>query len=270
MKYKNIYFPANYVDYFAKYDILFLVIEMINRLISDIKNYISYLDENKIYLSIHTDFTEYMLPLLEYNIHKNPKCLIVKSDNESWERCIRVHSSESHHSVGCTQRTCFAGVLEDVFYLGCGGTVCASTDDGVDSTAIKTLIMPLCRMIEYLKAISPENNSEATENELVNRAVKFIQRNFYNRISNEDIASYCSCSVSSLCHLFKDFMGVSVHSYICDLRLSYARELLKTSNLSVTSIAHKSGFSDYNYFTVKFKKLIGVSPSAYRIATKKG
>lgn len=237
---------------------------MITKLISDIKRYIVYLEEKGIYVSIHTDFTEYMLPLLEFNIHKNPKCLFIKSDNDAWEKCIKLHSSEINKQTGVKARVCHAGVEETVFFLECGGTVCISIKEEFNKTEIETLVNPLCRMIEYLKLLCPENEFEITDNEIVNRAIKFIQRNYYNQISNVDIAKACSCSVSTLCHLFKRFKDISVHKYICDLRLAYSKELLKTSNLSITSIAYKTGFSDYNYFAIKFKKETGVSPSKYR------
>ena len=246
-------------------------IKMINTLISDIRNYILYLEENNIYISIHTDFTEYMLPLLEFNIHKNPKCLLVKSDNSRWDKCIKLHNSEFYGEKKSETRVCHAGVKETVFFLCGGGNVCASTNEKINETTLGILINPLCRMIEYLKSICPETKEEITDNESVNRAVKFIQRNFYNQISNNDIAKVCSCSVSTLCHLFKKFKGISVHQYISDLRFDYAKQLLAVSRLSVTAIAHKSGFSDYNYFTVKFKKKTGLSPSEYRKnASKKG
>ncbi|MDD6735669.1 MAG: AraC family transcriptional regulator [Clostridiales bacterium] len=238
---------------------------MINKLLSDIEHYIEYLEENKIYVSIHTTFTEYMLPLLKYNLHKNPKCLLVKSENEEWDKCIKQHEKEEE-KITC--RICHAGVEELIFPLECGGTLCISTEEKLENLC--TVITPLCRMIEYLIFICPDDRSEITDNELVNRAIKFIQRNFYNKISNNDIADFCSCSVSSLCHLFKKIKGMSVHRYICGLRISYAEELLKTSNLSVTSIAGKSGFSDYNYFALTFRKETGISPSQYRKNTKTG
>jgi len=43
-----------------------------HELLRDIKNYITHLQNEGIYLSIHTAFTESMLPILEYNYHQNP------------------------------------------------------------------------------------------------------------------------------------------------------------------------------------------------------
>ncbi|MDP4133366.1 MAG: AraC family transcriptional regulator [Bacillota bacterium] len=237
---------------------------MINKLICDIKKYVEYLEKQKIYVSIHTNFTEYMLPLIEYNIHKNPKCLLIKSDNEAWDRCIKQHSNDFHDKSDVKFRVCHANVEEFIFFLECGGSVCTSQAEKNDPEELYTLVKPLCRMIEYLKLICPETELEITDNELINRVIKFVQRNFYNQISTVDIAKNCFCSVSTVCHRFKQYKGISIGKYIFDLRLSYAKELLKTSNLSVSSIAQKSGFSCYNYFAITFKKETGLSPSIYR------
>lgn len=236
---------------------------MINTLIKNIKNYSDYLKKCGMYISVHTDFTEYMLELIDLNIHRNPKCLLVKSNDEKWKECIRVHNSEMY-SNSVRKRVCPYGVSEYVFNLNCAGTMCVSPADELDDNEVDALVSPLCRMIEYLKALSQEGDEEVSNNETVNRAVKFIQRNFCKKITNDDIARVCSCSVSSLCHLFKEFKGVSVHKFILELRMSYAKELLEGSNLSVFRIAEKAGFSDYNCFCVRFKKETAMTPTEYR------
>lgn len=246
------------------YDNMNLGDEMIDKLIDDILKYIEFLRKNNMYISIHTDFTEYMMKLIEFNIHTNPKCLMVKSDNDRWNECIRMHETELVSDSDVIKRKCFAGVNELIFKLNCGGSVCVSFAEGKEVDNAVTFIKPLCRMIEYLKMICPETEDEITDNEIVNRAIKFIQRNFYNKISNEDIARVCSCSLSTVCHLFKKHKGISIHKFILDKRILYAKELLRTSNLSVSSVAAKSGFSDYNYFSSKFKRETGISPSDYR------
>ena len=205
-----------------------------------------------------------MQPLLEFNIHRNPKCLLIKSENELWNKCIKQHRNDINANNDVITRTCYAGVEEEVFFLQCGGTVCVSKAANADKEAIRVLVNPLCRMIEYLRSISPEPDIEVSDNELVSRIIHFVQRNFYNQISNEDIAKFCSCSVSTVCHLFKKSKGISIRKYIVNLRMNYAKELLRTSSLSITVIAQKCGFSDYNYFAVSFKSETGISPSEYR------
>ena len=139
-----------------------------------------------------------------------------------------------------------------------------SSDTDFDEKKLASVIKPLCRMLEYLESLMPKNEEEITDNELINRAIKYIQRNFGRNLTLNEIADFCAFSRSSLCHLFKKHIGVSVHNYISGLRIDHAKELLKVSNQSVGAIAVKCGFSDYNYFATCFKKVTGMSPSEYR------
>ena len=68
---------------------------MTEELSDDIKEYISYLQNKGLYISLHTEFTEYMQPLLEFNIHENPECLLIKSENDAWEKCIKEHMKDT-------------------------------------------------------------------------------------------------------------------------------------------------------------------------------
>ncbi len=234
---------------------------MVTTLINDIKNYIEYLKTQGYYVSIHTSFTEYMLPLLEYNVHKNPICLVEKSESSRWEKCIRYHNKDVFSNNRCKLCTCHALVVEKIFPLSFGGSVCVSSKTELP---LDILIFPLCRMLEFLNTLVAKDDEDVSTNEIVSRAQKFIQRNFYEQITILEIASACACSVSSLCHLFKKHKGESVGRYIENLRINYAKDLLSSRNLSITSIAQKCGFSDYNYFSLRFKKHTGVTPSGYR------
>ena len=52
--------------------------------------------------------------------------------------------------------------------------------------------------------------------------------------------------------------------YITNQRISYARELLTNTGLSVEDISYDSGYKDPTYFCRIFKKVTGMSPSEYR------
>jgi AraC-like DNA-binding protein len=57
---------------------------------------------------------------------------------------------------------------------------------------------------------------------------------------------------------------MTVKEYVLDKKLEKAKLLLKTSELSVTEIANKTGFPDYNNFIQRFKKSVGTTPLKYR------
>lgn len=71
-------------------------------------------------------------------------------------------------------------------------------------------------------------------------------------------------SHAHLLRLFKDAYGVTLIKYITNKRIELACELLRTTNLSVCSVAYSCGFSDEIHFMKTFKKTIGLSALQYK------
>ncbi len=63
---------------------------------------------------------------------------------------------------------------------------------------------------------------------------------------------------------FRELFGMPVHAYIIDKRLELARRLIKEKGISVTEASYLVGYSNTNYFTLKFKEKFGIKPSEYR------
>ena len=71
--------------------------------------------------------------------------------------------------------------------------------------------------------------------------------------------------MSKLCHEFKRQFGYSVVTYINDVRLGYARELLQNDEATTVKAAAMScGFEDVSYFCRAYKKKFGVTPTGDR------
>lgn len=64
--------------------------------------------------------------------------------------------------------------------------------------------------------------------------------------------------------LFKNSFGTTPNVYLINLRLDYAKKLLKTNYFSISTIAEMCGFSDIYYFSKVFKNKIGVTPTEYK------
>lgn len=62
----------------------------------------------------------------------------------------------------------------------------------------------------------------------------------------------------------KKYYGVTPSEYVCELKLSYAANMLKFSNLSVTDICFECGFFNVSWFYEKFRERFGLPPSSYR------
>lgn len=95
-------------------------------------------------------------------------------------------------------------------------------------------------------------------------ALDFIEANFFNDITVEQVAAQVGLSRSQLFRIFKSSLGVSVQSYILQFRLRKARSLVCSTELSMTEIALSCGFQDTAYFTRSFKRQYGMAPLIYR------
>ena len=96
-------------------------------------------------------------------------------------------------------------------------------------------------------------------------ALDYIEANYTTQtISLSHLAHLCSVSEPYLRKLFRSAFSVSPAVYIRNLRLNYARELLRTGEYSVTDAALLSGFNDAAYFSREFRKVTGVPPNRYR------
>ena len=70
--------------------------------------------------------------------------------------------------------------------------------------------------------------------------------------------------------LFKQYFGHSFVTYLTDLRMKKAEDLMRTSSLSIKKIGRIVGYPDPNYFTKVFRRVRGVSPSEFREAGEAG
>lgn len=80
----------------------------------------------------------------------------------------------------------------------------------------------------------------------------------------DDMAKELSLSRSRFQHLYSETFGVSVNKDLINSRIDKASELLKSSSLSINSIASTVGYSSIQYFTRQFKNELGITPAQYR------
>jgi len=102
------------------------------------------------------------------------------------------------------------------------------------------------------------------EDNPVLKAKRYIDGNYINDITVDDIAGKFFVSRSYLAHEFKKVTGLSPKQYIMSCRLARSRELLLNGDQSIGEVAALSGFADVNNFIRYFKRNIGMSPRTYR------
>ncbi|MEM1109748.1 MAG: AraC family transcriptional regulator [Planctomycetota bacterium] len=82
----------------------------------------------------------------------------------------------------------------------------------------------------------------------------------------EDMAVAAHLSPSHLVRVFRKATGQTPLNYLIQLRIRQAVRLLEDSDLNITQIAHRVGFTDSNYFARQFRKWMGTTPTQYRKA----
>lgn len=111
----------------------------------------------------------------------------------------------------------------------------------------------------------PETKLAATTPEFyLMRALDFIDRNYNENITIEDIASSVGITRKTLSAAFSSLTGFTPKDYLIYYRISKAVDLLRDRNLSVEMIATSIGYNDQFYFSKQFKQNVGMTPSECR------
>lgn len=96
-------------------------------------------------------------------------------------------------------------------------------------------------------------------------SIEYINQHYQEpEISVEQIAGIYHISISYYSRLFNSICEMSFPEYVNNLRMEYAGNLLRSTNLNVKEICVRAGFSNVSYFSTQFKKKYGVSPSTFR------
>lgn len=99
---------------------------------------------------------------------------------------------------------------------------------------------------------------------ITENAIGFIDKNIARDITLEELASISGVSLQHFCRVFKSHMGMRPMEYIARRRISMAKLFLDSTEMTITEIATKVGYSDAGYFGMVFRRLEGMSPTTYR------
>ena len=94
--------------------------------------------------------------------------------------------------------------------------------------------------------------------------IKYLNENYQQDISLQQLADSFHLNASYISFLIKKETGLTYSQYLTNLRISQAKRLLTSSQLTLTEISESVGFHDYFYFIKKIKKITGVTPGYYQ------
>lgn len=115
---------------------------------------------------------------------------------------------------------------------------------------------------QTLRELKERRESETTRP--IRMAKQFIQENYGQNITLEDVCGAVGFSSAYFSALFKKETGEGFSKYLTRVRIDRAKELLRETSLSVSEVCEAVGYSDRKHFTQTFHKMTGVNPAEFR------
>lgn len=124
------------------------------------------------------------------------------------------------------------------------------------------LVITICRNYRTRGRETPHRKEIA-------QAVAFIEEHHTDDITIAQIVKASGLSRAHFHRLFRKEIGFHTSWYLRQVRVNHAAALLRDTHKSITEIGFAVGFNDSNYFTQAFKRVLGVTPRAYRKETQR-
>ena len=101
----------------------------------------------------------------------------------------------------------------------------------------------------------------------IDRVFAFIDQNYSKKVKLETLVKMSGSSMGTFYRDFVKVSGQSPFEHLIEVRLHHAKQLLLNSDMNISEIAERTGFTDSAYFAKQFKKFFGIAPKTYRKQT---
>lgn len=109
-----------------------------------------------------------------------------------------------------------------------------------------------------------ETEPEPQEERPIHGLTRYLQEHLREDVSLATLAGEFHLSAQYISQLFKSEIGVSFLTYLTNIRMERAKQLLVTTALPIGEISIQCGYGNYRVFTKAFKKTEGVTPTQYQ------
>lgn len=136
--------------------------------------------------------------------------------------------------------------------------------DEDDMLLLQSLVMELIHTLaKDSEKLQKREQIKANNYIVIERALKYIKENLTSDLSLETVADYTGMSPIHFHNCFKTATAHTLHKYVESQRIKKAKNLLLTTDSTLTQIAYECGFSSQSYFSYVFKRNTGLTPKEY-------
>jgi AraC-like DNA-binding protein len=125
-------------------------------------------------------------------------------------------------------------------------------------------------VLAVARSMTPTAVPQLAMHPAVRTVKRLLDQEFHERWTLRQLADRVGLAPSYLAELFVDQLGQPPHRYLNERRIDRARELLETSDVTITALAHSLGFSSSQHFARVFRQLAGSTPTGYRSSAAGG
>lgn len=129
------------------------------------------------------------------------------------------------------------------------------------SFAMTALFMQIVLFLS--RCCGQPRNTDARALLRIGQAISFLDANFTQDVSLEQLAAIAHLSSRSFLRIFRQATGYTPIQYLLRRRIARATELLRHNQYNITEVAHQTGFHDSNYFSRQFTSIMGLSPRSF-------
>ena len=151
----------------------------------------------------------------------------------------------------------YSGIIQQIYDIASQNSYIRDMQIFEQLTALLTLLMA--------QSWNPQREGSVPSKRRDVQSVKeYIEKHYQEKITLNLLAEQFFINKFYLTRIFKEQYGISVNSYLLQVRITHAKQLLRFSDLSIEKVGQECGMNDANYFSRMFKKVEGITPGEYR------
>ena len=150
----------------------------------------------------------------------------------------------------------YSTIISDIYTL-------ASSSDYIRDMRINGKLNDLLTLLME-SSWHREAHTNAPKKMDISSVKSFLDEHYKEKLSLESVASHFFIDKHYLARLFKEQYGVTLVTYLQQVRITHAKRMLRFTDKSIEEIGLECGIGELNYFSRVFKKLEGVIPSEFR------
>lgn len=140
----------------------------------------------------------------------------------------------------------------------------SSSDDYIRDMKINEILTSLLTLV-MAESWHPEKGTRISlKKQSLHHVKAYLDEHYKERITLDSLSDTFYINKFYLTRMFKEQFGTTLLSYLDQVRITHAKQLLRFSDLTIEAIGKKIGIEDGAYFNRVFKKVEGIAPGEYR------